>query len=149
VLCKSFLRSRRGCWGRSFRRRSEGGFERWERAGWVGVESVVCVDMKEDAMGERKDILSRSASAPSPIIPRPPKRPVTDLGEKPHKLSHAPSLIKAKAAEVVDLAEDGRGGGRGRVDGEEGDGVDLHGGGDSVCGVDVLCVCVRVYVCIR
>lgn len=71
------------------------------------------------------------------------------LGEKPHKLSHAPSLIKAKAAEVVDLAEDGRGGGRGRVDGEEGDGVDLHGGGDSVCGVDVLCVCVRVYVCIR
>jgi hypothetical protein len=56
-------------------------------------------------------------------------------------------LIKAKAAEVVDLAEDGRGGGRGRVDGEEGDGVDLHGG-DSVCGVDVLCVCVGVCVCV-
>lgn len=67
------------------------------------------------------------------------------LGKEPHKLSHTPSLIKAKAAQVVDLAEDGRGGGRGRVDGEEGDGVDLHGG-DGGCRVGFLCVYVYVWV---
>ena len=90
-------------------------------------------------MEERKDDPQIQLSTLHLAPPTRPQ-PVTDLGKEPHKLSHAAPLIKAKAAEVVDLAEDGRGGGRGRVDGEEGDGVDLHGG-DSVCGVDVLCVC--------
>jgi hypothetical protein len=83
------------------------------------------------------------SSRPLHLAPQT-RPPVTDLGEEPHKLSHAAPLIKAKAAEVVDLAEDGRGGGRGRVDGEEGDGVDLHGG---VCVVRVGCLCVCVGVC--
>lgn len=94
--------------------------------------------MKEDEMEKRKDD-PRIELSTLHLTPQTRPDPVTDLGKEPHKLSHTPSLIKAKAAQVVDLAEDGRGGGRGRVDGEEGDGVDLHGG-DSVVRVGFLCV---------
>jgi hypothetical protein len=53
----------------------------------------------------------------------------TRLCKEAHKLADAPPLIKAKAAQVIDLCEYGGRCRCGCVQNEEGERVDLHGGG--------------------
>ena len=50
------------------------------------------------------------------------------LCEESHKLADAAALVEAEAAEIIDLAEEGGCRGRGGVEREEGERVDLHGG---------------------